>query len=204
MAIVSRQLMALFSTSSLAVMGVNAQDMASVEQVAQGYNTQIAQARTLTKSYASALQNTLKPALKSSGPAGALKACNVSVPSITKAVNNQSKWQVSRTSLKPRSQANMPSDWEKSVLLHFESQKQQGVNPKALEASAIIERGNKRYLRYMKAIPTAQKPCLTCHGTNIKPQLLQQIRLLYPQDKAIGFNAGDLRGAFSLTLPFLE
>lgn len=200
----SRQLMALIITCSVTVFSVYAQDMASVEQVGQAYNSQIAQARILTKSYASALHNTLKPALKSSGPAGALKACNVSVPSITHMVNNQSEWQVSRTSLKPRNQANMPSEWEKSVLLQFESQKQQGVNPKALEASAIIERGDKRYLRYMKAIPTAQKPCLACHGSNIKPQLLQQIRLLYPQDKAIGFNAGDLRGAFSLTLPLLE
>ncbi|MGB1298682.1 MAG: hypothetical protein ACPG8A_10415, partial [Psychrobium sp.] len=106
MAIVSRQLMALITTCSLAAFSVYAQDIAPVEQVDKKYNAQISQARALTKSYAKALQNTLKPALTSFGPAGALKACNVSVPSITHAVNNQSKWQIGRTSLKPRNQAN--------------------------------------------------------------------------------------------------
>jgi hypothetical protein len=47
----------------------------------------------------------------------------------------------------------------------------------------------------MKAIPT-EAMCLTCHGTEISPAVLTRVNQLYPQDKAIGFKEGDLRGAF--------
>jgi hypothetical protein len=49
----------------------------------------------------------------------------------------------------------------------------------------------------MKAIPVAEQ-CLACHGSKIKPELAEHLQKLYPEDKAIGFSQGDLRGAFSL------
>ena len=53
----------------------------------------------------------------------------------------------------------------------------------------------------MKAIGTAEKPCLTCHGSNIKPELAAKINSLYPEDKATGYKAGELRGAFTIMQP---
>jgi hypothetical protein len=50
----------------------------------------------------------------------------------------------------------------------------------------------------MKAIPTAEV-CLVCHGENIAPNIQAKLAELYPNDKAIGFNVGELRGAFSVT-----
>ena len=41
--------------------------------------------------------------------------------------------------------------------------------------------------------------CLACHGSDIEPQTAAAIRALYPDDEAVGFAVGDLRGAFSLT-----
>jgi len=51
----------------------------------------------------------------------------------------------------------------------------------------------------MKAIPLAQKPCATCHGTNVDPDLRAEILERYPEDKAVGFKPGEIRGAFTLS-----
>ena len=54
--------------------------------------------------------------------------------------------------------------------------------------------------RYMKAIPMGAVPCLTCHGAP-EPALNAEILRLYPQDRATGFAPGDLRGAFTVSMP---
>ncbi|MBL6933600.1 MAG: DUF3365 domain-containing protein, partial [Rhodospirillales bacterium] len=53
----------------------------------------------------------------------------------------------------------------------------------------------------MKAIPTDEKPCLACHGGNISEEVAAKLDDLYPQDKARGYNAGDIRGAFTIRQP---
>lgn len=161
-------------------------------------------ARQITKEYALTLQSTLKSALKTSGPMGGLKACNISAPLITSNISKLNQWQVSRTSLKYRSSLNAPSIWEEKILQSFELQKQRGVDPATLEFSEVITVDKIPYFRYMKAIPTAQKPCLACHGKNLKEPLNQKILALYPHDKATGYQTGDIRGAFSLSVVILE
>ncbi len=53
----------------------------------------------------------------------------------------------------------------------------------------------------MKAIPTAEKPCLACHGGKIQIKVTETLDKLYPQDQARGYKAGDIRGAFTITQP---
>jgi hypothetical protein len=47
----------------------------------------------------------------------------------------------------------------------------------------------------------AQPLCLTCHGDAIAPALASRIEQLYPQDRAVGFQVGDLRGVFWVEFP---
>ncbi len=53
----------------------------------------------------------------------------------------------------------------------------------------------------MKAIPMAAEPCAACHGTDVKPDVKSEIDKLYPQDQATGFKPGELRGAFTISMP---
>jgi hypothetical protein len=76
-----------------------------------------------------------------------------------------------------------------------------GADPSKLEHAEIVEAEGRRSMRYMKAIPMVAAPCAACHGTAIAPDLLQTIRELYPADEAVGFKAGDIRGAFTIELP---
>ena len=54
--------------------------------------------------------------------------------------------------------------------------------------------------RFAKAIPMG-KPCMTCHGPNVAPEIKSTLAKLYPDDKAIGFEPGQLRGIFSVIAP---
>ena len=109
-------------------------------------------------------------------------------------------WQVGRTSLKLRSLANAPDEWERARLESFEQRKQAGENPAQLEYYAVVEQDGVPVFRYMKAIPTTE-PCLACHGANIDPAVEAKLAELYPMDQARGYQAGDIRGAFTFIEP---
>jgi hypothetical protein len=49
----------------------------------------------------------------------------------------------------------------------------------------------------MKAIPI-DKACLICHGTQISTQTKSMLDTHYPNDQAIGYKLGDIRGAFTV------
>jgi len=69
-----------------------------------------------------------------------------------------------------------------------------------MEFFAIVEEGGKKSFRYMKAIPLGGV-CSNCHGPVLKPEVVQKLDQYYPDDKARGFQVGDLRGAFTITQP---
>ncbi|MFC3152845.1 DUF3365 domain-containing protein [Litoribrevibacter euphylliae] len=151
------------------------------------------EARSKVKAFASQLKSTLKQELKTNGSISAVKVCNLDAPAIADSVSTDG-WQVSRTAFKVRNPSNKPDTWEKTVLADFDALLAQGAAPQAIEYAAVVD----DQFRYMKAIPTGSV-CLACHGSEINPELKQQIHTLYPEDQATGFSVGDLRGAFSLT-----
>lgn len=154
--------------------------------------------RSSLKEFGGALQSELKSAMKEGGPINAIDVCQTKAPQISTAMSQQAGFEISRTSLKPRNAGNAPDGWEKTVLEQFEKRQASGIDPKTLEFHQIVENNGQRQLRYMKAIPTAEV-CLVCHGENIAPNIQAKLAELYPNDKAIGFNVGELRGAFSVT-----
>jgi hypothetical protein len=56
---------------------------------------------------------------------------------------------------------------------------------------------------YVEPIGT-QALCLTCHGAQLAPEVADTIREQYPQDRAVGFAEGDLRGVFWTSYPVPE
>ena len=160
-----------------------------------------AEARAITKSFAMSLKAELIGAMKSGGPVKAMGVCNMKAQDITADASEKSNWRVARTSLKLRNPANEPDSWEIKVLEEFEKKRAAGADPKTLEHFEVTTYEDKKSFRYMKAIPTGG-PCISCHGgNNVKPEVEALIKDLYPDDKARGFQKGDLRGAFTLVKP---
>ena len=172
----------------------------SNEAVADSYDTNAKKAtyRSAIKELGSALKSELIAAMKAGGAVNALGVCHTKASEIRTKVSEKVGLNITRTSLKPRNVNNAPTGWEELVLKQFEERSAAGENPKTLEYFEMIEKDGQRQLRYMKAIRTAA-PCLACHGSEIEPAIQDKLKELYPEDKATGFKAGDLRGAFSIT-----
>ena len=157
-------------------------------------------ARGLVKGFFTELKGELQAAIKEGGPAHAIGVCQEVAPSIAGEMSEKSGWAVGRTSLKVRNPRNAPSVRERAVLMEFKRRHAEGEGFKTMESKAVIEEGGRRYLHYMKAIPT-QEVCLACHGSNVKEPVQKAIDAQYPADAATGFQKGELRGAFTFVKP---
>jgi hypothetical protein len=146
------------------------------------------------------LKATLQASIKAKGPIESISVCNIEASKISQRISDEKGLMVARTSVKYRNFANKPDAWEESVLQQFEQRKIKGEALNSMVYSEVTEYQDKKVFRYMKAIPT-DDICLTCHGRNVAEPLAKKILSIYPDDKATGFNKGDIRGAFTVIQP---
>ena len=87
------------------------------------------------------------------------------------------------------------------MLQKFEEQRANGEGPAAQDQAEFVEEGGAKHFRFMKGIdmpPLDKMPCVKCHGEDIDPDTAALLDELYPQDKARGYRAGQVRGACTL------
>jgi hypothetical protein len=158
----------------------------------------ISAAKTAIQELAASLQTELKSAMQAGGPVAAIGVCHTQAIPITQKVSAEKGLQVGRVSLRNRNPANMPNQWQTAVLEDFERQKAAGKDAGSLAWSETVNVDGGKEFRFMKAIPTGPV-CLACHGTALSPEVSGLLAELYPQDRATGYNQGDIRGAFVVT-----
>ncbi len=180
----------------LALFALAAPAAAQTDGDTDGY---VAEANAIIKDFMTNLKGELQRALKEEGPVGAIAVCNEAAPAVTREVAAKHGWEVGRTALRLRNQDNAPDEWERGVLEDFVAQRAAGADPKTLAVTKVVSRDGEAILRYMKAIPLAEKPCAVCHGTNVDPDLRAEILEFYPDDEAVGFKPGEIRGAFTMS-----
>jgi len=156
-----------------------------------------AEARAAASALGSALKAELVAAMSSEGPSAAVRVCNERAPEIAQAVSGETGMVVSRTALRLRNRENAPDGWEAEQLRIFEAALEGGADPAGLQAATIVETDGTRTFRWMAPI-VMEGACATCHGPAVPEDLLAEIRTLYPEDEATGFEQGELRGAFSV------
>ena len=157
-----------------------------------------AKARSLAHLYSDKLRAGLALALKESGPVGAIGACNTLAPELNGSVTEESTFEISRTAFRVRNPENAPDAWELAALELFQKALASGSDPKTVETYDIVTtKEGQRLFRYMRPI-TMHEPCLVCHGPSVAQDVKAEIAKYYTDDKAVGFNLGELRGAFSL------
>jgi hypothetical protein len=160
----------------------------------------LTRSRAMSTELGTALKSELTAALAQSGPSGAIEVCRARAPEIAARLSRESGAKVSRTALRVRNPGNAPDDLQRAVLEQFAVDLASGQIEPPLEAAVEINRGGRIERRYMRAIPT-DALCLTCHGTELAPEVKAAIAKAYPDDQATGFSAGQLRGAFSVIWP---
>jgi len=157
----------------------------------------LGRSRALADAFQKALKEKLTSALEAGGPVNAIGVCREEAPAIAAELSAQSGARVGRTALRIRNPANAPDVDARAALERFQNALAGGAAPETLERFAARPDGS---ARYMKAI-IAQPPCLACHGTEISAAVQAALKQHYPQDRATGFRAGDLRGAFLIDWP---
>lgn len=143
-----------------------------------------------------ALSEKLTEQMKLGGPAQAIPFCNVEAMPLTQQLGEQYDVTIRRTSDKWRNPINKPSERELEIINNYHkliSEKQ--------EITPIIEVDSKNNKHYYAPI-ILKANCLVCHGkvnefVSVKTDSI--IKSLYPNDKAIGYNEGDLRGIWNIT-----
>jgi hypothetical protein len=167
---------------------------------AADYTAEVAASRETAQEFMQTLKKELQAAMQEGGPVNAVSVCNLTAPAIANTYSIRNGWDVGRTSLKTRNPGNAPDAWERAVLVSFEERKRAGEDPAMMEFYEVVSQDGNQQLRYMKAIPTAPL-CLACHGQQLDSIVKTRIETLYPQDQALGYKEGDIRGAFSITQP---
>ena len=152
--------------------------------------TELARGAELLAPFKKNLQQALKSGL-AEGPAEAIQVCRVKAPEIADALSVDGV-RVGRSSHKLRNPDNEGPDWVRPVMQAYLDDPA-GRSPQAVELA-----GNRR--GYVEPI-IVQPLCLTCHGSELAPDIGAQITELYPDDRATGFETGDLRGVFWLEYP---
>lgn len=138
--------------------------------------------------------------LEAEGPAGAVRIC-AEVAQDRTAAHARGGIYIRRVSQKLRNQANRPDALEIQKLEQMEAlHRQKNLPAEWVEVRAEPD-GTKR-LHYLRPIVVMEK-CLACHGPRdqIQTVVLDLLGRRYPHDQAVGYRAGDFRGAVSVRVP---
>jgi hypothetical protein len=160
---------------------------------------QVVAMRAATVDFMKDLKSILIEQIQSGGVLKAVSVCSDTAQVLTNKFGVERGIYIKRVSLRNRNPNNYPDDFEKRILNQFVLLNQNSKLNMETEFAEIITEGDYKYLRYLKPI-IVQAECLNCHGgqTEIMPDVENLIAQNYPDDKAIGYKTGDLRGAVSI------
>lgn len=156
-----------------------------------GDSERVERSRELSRQLQQQLGAKLMAAMKAQGPVHAIEVCNLEAPQIAAQVSTPGMVEVGRTAIRYRNPSNAPTAEQVAVMESFAEQIKQ--DPSGVPERLITLENDEQY--YMRAI-VMQPQCLACHGKTIAEPVQQAIAEKYPNDKATGFEVGDLRGAF--------
>ena len=154
-------------------------------------------AHAVTHTFHERYKQELATAMKD-GPVAAAGAYAEFATGIASTLSEETPFEITRTATRVRNADNLPDAWELANLESFAKQIKNGADPKKLETySVTTTKEGQRLFRYMRPIMMVEQ-CLVCHGTDVKGDVKAEITKTYPDDKALGYNLGEMRGAFTL------
>ncbi len=121
--------------------------------------------------------------------------CNVQALKLTDSMANVYKVEIKRTSHKLRNPKNAPNTDEKAVINNYLQLQEE---PK--ELIPVVMKDDEGFVHFYAPIKIKQE-CLKCHGKmgqDLNEKVYKTIKMKYPNDKAIGFREGELRGIWDI------
>jgi hypothetical protein len=130
------------------------------------------------------LSGRLMTAMSTSGPANAIKVCQVEAKTIAMEVGKEANVSIGRTGVRLRNASNQPPPWAIELVADRTD-------------TPVFARLSNEHAAALLPIKL-QSQCLMCHGNSdaLAPDVKIKLAELYPQDEATGFSEGELRGWF--------
>jgi hypothetical protein len=159
------------------------------EQMTDAQKAQHERCLAAVNSLASEMMGELMAALDSGGPAEGIAVCQGKAPQVAAQVAEAYGLDIGRTSFALRNTSNTAPPWAEELVA-------ERVGEPVYLAGPTGELGALLPIR-LKA------ECQMCHGPEdaIADEVLSAIAEHYPEDRATGFAAGDLRGWFWVEVP---
>jgi hypothetical protein len=156
----------------------------SVDALSAEQQAQRARAEQGRDALFGALGGELQAALAEGTPVEAISVCKAAAPRIAAEVGAAQGLAIGRTSQRLRNPANTPPEWAA------------GYVASAAEEPACFAgpEGQLGVLLPIRTLPV----CATCHGSadSLEPAVAAAIAEQYPDDRAVGYGEGQLRGWF--------
>jgi len=174
----------------------------SVVQAQAQDSEMLSLSRAISQAMLKELGQKLQSAMADGGAVNAIGVCNTQAPEIAGRVSAQNQVKLSRVGTRARNPVmGIPNDWQTKALAHFDAGLARGEKPAEMEFSEIITQadGSKEF-HFAKPI-VLQPMCVACHGSpeQISPEVQSKLSELYPNDKAVNYLPGQLRGAVVLS-----
>ena len=147
------------------------------------------------------LKTILVAEMKKGGPESALNVCSDTAQEFAKTYSAEKGMELRRVSFMNRNEANVPDDAELMWLKECENMMKADNFNKDTVFFRVERSANSRTLHLAKPILLAEE-CVVCHGTDeqIPANIKKLIAEKYPNDKAVNFSPGDLRGLVTVKM----
>lgn len=174
----------------------------SVVQAPAQDSDMLSLSRSISQAMLKELGQKLQSAMTEGGAVNAIGVCNTQAPEIAGRVSAQNQVKLSRVGTRARNPVmGVPNDWQARALAQFDAGLARGDKPAEMEFSETITKsdGSKEF-HFAKPI-VLQPMCVACHGgpEQISPEVKSKLSELYPNDKAVNYQPGQLRGAVVLS-----
>ena len=145
------------------------------------------------------LSAALAEAIAKDGPQGALPVCSEKAPQVAGQIAAAHGVSLRRATMMPRNPKNAADPAEQAALKTFADALAKREEPKP----QVIKHpdGSSTFLA---PIVIGNPLCLQCHGTpgtDVTAATMAAIHKAYPDDKAVGYKLGDLRGMWKVSFP---
>jgi len=156
----------------------------------EGQVAQFEAADGARKAMFSSLMARLVAAMQEGGAPVAIDVCKVAAPAIAAETGAANNLEIGRTSFRLRNPENTPPAWAAPYVAARRSE------------PVILHNTDNGSLAALFPI-VLKAECVQCHGAqeDINPAVLAALKAAYPQDEATGFEEGELRGWFHVTVP---
>lgn len=145
-----------------------------------------------------ALSTHLQQAMQAGGPAHAVDFCSLNALSIVDSLSTSQGARIRRASNRARAPHGRPDSLEARQLEDMLAQWEAGANVTGIAPRVVLQGDS---VASFQPIFIQSPTCLKCHGTPgeaLDPAAYAGIRERYPEDQAVNYALGDLRGLWSI------